>query len=74
VLPADHGNLDVVMHIAANQVPAGVHTLRYEILRKAVQPPRGRRSRSGSRSIRRAATIPSRTCPAINDSNRLDFS
>ena len=41
VLPADHGNLDVVMHIAANQVPAGVHTLRYEILRKSGQPPEG---------------------------------
>lgn len=74
VLPADHGNLDVVMHIAAKLVPAGVHTLRYEILRKAVSPLRGRRSKSGSRSIRRVATIPSRTCPAINDSSRLDFS
>ncbi|UVL36355.1 Ig-like domain-containing protein [Pseudomonas sp. B21-041] len=41
VLPADHGNLDVVMHIAAKLVPAGVHTLRYEILRKSGQPPEG---------------------------------
>ena len=42
VLPADHNNLDVVMHIAAKDVPAGVHTLRYEILRKSGQPPEGR--------------------------------
>ncbi|MBK5536262.1 hypothetical protein JFT91_27405 [Pseudomonas sp. TH08] len=42
VLPADHDNLDVVMHIAAKDVPAGVHTLRYEILRKSGQPPEGR--------------------------------
>ncbi|WP_460147267.1 hypothetical protein [Pseudomonas sp. S2_A02] len=41
VLSEDHGDLDVVMHIAANRVPAGVHTLRYEILRKSGQPPEG---------------------------------
>lgn len=74
VLPADHDNLDVVMHIAAKDVPAGVHTLRYEILRKSGQPPEGGNSKSGSRSIRRAATIPSRTCLVINDSSRLDSS
>lgn len=41
VLPADHGNLDVVMHIAANLIPSGVHMLRYEILRKSGQSPEG---------------------------------
>jgi len=41
VLPADHNNLDVVMHIPADKVLSGVHTLRYEILRKSGQAPEG---------------------------------
>lgn len=41
VLPADHGDLDVLMHIAANLVPSGVHILRYEIERKSGQTPEG---------------------------------
>jgi hypothetical protein len=41
ILPRDHGNLDVVLRIAAKDIPSGVHTLRCEILRKSGQPPEG---------------------------------
>lgn len=41
VLPADHNNLDVLMHIPADKVLPGVHTLRYEISRKSGQAAEG---------------------------------
>lgn len=41
VLSADHGDHDVVMHIPADKVLPGVHTLRYAISRKSGQPPEG---------------------------------
>lgn len=41
VLPADHGDHDVVMHVAANLVPSGVHILSYKIWRKSGQAPEG---------------------------------